>query len=79
MRVARLEHRQEPMPVQQSEVGTRIGRGVPPQKVVVMNANLSRSVVMANVVIIRLRQRHVNHAQNHDPDEQDSRSSSVID
>ncbi len=79
MRAAGLEHRQEPVPVQQSQVGTRISRGVPPQKVVVVNADLSRSVVMANVVKIRLRQRHVNHAHNHDPGQQDSGSSSVID
>jgi hypothetical protein len=79
MSVAGLEHRQEPVPVQESQVGTRISRGVPPQEMVVMNADLSRAVVMANVVKISLRQGHVNHAQHHDPGQQDSRSSSVID
>ena len=68
-----FKQRQEPVPVQQRHVGIGFGRRVPPQQVIVVIANLARTVVMANVVIVGLRQRHVNHTQHHDPDEQDAR------
>ena len=56
MRIGRFEQRQEPVPVQQREVGTRVGRRMPSQQMVVMVANLPGPVVMANVVIVGLRQ-----------------------
>ena len=74
MRIRRLEQRKEPVPVQRLRSAFEIGRRMPAQQMVVMDADLAGPVVMANVVIVGLRQRHVNHAENHDPDEQDSRS-----
>ena len=70
MRIGRLEQRKEPVPVQQREVGTRVGRRMPSKQMVVMVADLTGPVVMANVVIVSLRQRDVNHAQNHDPNQE---------
>ncbi len=68
MGIRRLEQRKEPVPVKQGEVGIRIGRWMPAKQMVVMLTDLARPVVMANVVIVGLRQRHMNHAKNHDPD-----------
>jgi hypothetical protein len=68
VRIGRLEHREEPVPVQESHIRTFVRRRMPPQQVVVMRADFAGAVVVANVVIIRLRQRDVDHAQNNDPD-----------
>ncbi len=68
MGIRTVKLRQKPVPVQQRDVGIQFGCGMPPQQMIVMSTDLARTVVMANVVIVRLRQGHVNHAQNHDPD-----------
>ncbi len=49
----------------------RSAEGCQRKQMVVIDADLARAVVMANVVIVGLRQRHVNHAENHDADSQD--------
>jgi len=78
MGIRRFKQRKEPVPVEKREVGIRISRGMPAQQMIVMFTHLANPVVMANVVIIGLRQGHVDDAQNHDPDSQDSQPRPVI-
>ena len=76
--ISRLDERKEPVPVKETEVGIEIGRGMPAQQVVVMKADFTSGIVMANVVVVGLRQRNVNDAEDHDPDEEVSCPRSMI-
>ena len=64
--------------MQQRHVGTRVSRGMPAKEMVVMLANLAGTVVVADVVIVSLRQRHVDHAETDDPNQEGSQSKPVI-
>jgi hypothetical protein len=44
---------------------------------VVIDADFAPLIVVADIVVIRLRQRNVNHAENQDADSQGSRSKPV--
>ena len=56
MMIADLHEWNEPVPVQHGNVVVRVGRWVPAQEVIVVDADLARSVVVADVVIIGLGQ-----------------------
>jgi hypothetical protein len=66
--VFRLGH--EPMPVQHRDVVVLASFGMPPEQVVMMRANLTLPVVVANVVKIRLGKRHAEETQGqkYDPE-----------
>jgi hypothetical protein len=65
---AQMHDWHEPMPVQQRDVVVTIRRGMPSQQMVVIAADFARSIVMADIVIVRLGERNVNEAQNQRPD-----------
>jgi hypothetical protein len=67
-----LGQRNKPVPVQQGDIGVNRGRGMPSQQVVVKEADLAGRVVVADIVIIRLRQRHANHTRDQQADSQQS-------
>src|SRR5262249_51636135 len=73
--VAKLYDRDEPVPVEQSDIVVKVGGGVPAQKVVVKYAELARCVVVTDVVIIGLRERHVDQAEDEKAQPQASRAS----
>jgi hypothetical protein len=52
---AGLDEGDEPVPVQQGHVVVKVGRGMPAQEVIVVEADLAGCVVMADIVIIGLR------------------------
>ena len=70
--IAELHERNEPVPVQQGHVVVEIGRGVPAQEMIVIDADFAGRVVVADVVIVGLRQRYVDDAENQDADSQGS-------
>ena len=70
VRVAELDDRDEPVPVQHGDVSVVVRRGVPAEKVIVITANFAWRVVMADVVIVGLRQRHVEETENQNSDSQ---------
>jgi hypothetical protein len=67
-----------PMPMQDRDVGRSTRAGVPVQKVIVQRAGLARPVVMADVVIIRARQRNSRHGEDQDRDPQITRRASSM-
>ena len=69
---ARLDEGNEPVPVEQGHVRVRGGRGMPAQEVIVEGADLAGRVVVADIVIIGLRQRDVDRAENQHRDSQGS-------
>jgi hypothetical protein len=73
----RLDERNNPVPMQHGHVIVVIGGGVPAEKMIVVDAYFVGRVMVADVVIIGLGQRHVNDAQNQKPDSQSSRTSLV--
>ncbi len=68
--IAELHERDEPVPVQHGHVVVEIGRGVPAQEVIVIDADFTGGVMVADVVIVGLGQRHVNQAENQNADSQ---------
>ena len=66
--IAEFHDRHEPMPVQHGHVVVEVGRGMPAQKVIVIDADFAGRVMVADVVIVGLGQRHVNDAENQYPD-----------
>jgi len=65
-----VQGRENPVPVQDRRIGI-VARGrMPPEQMVVVDADLARRVVMANVVEVGLRQGNVDQArdQQADPD-----------
>src|SRR5262249_23453662 len=68
--VAKLNDRDEPVPVEQSDIVVKVGGGVPAQEGVVKYAELARCVVVTNVVIIGLRERHVDQAKDEEAQSQ---------
>ncbi len=71
--IAKLHDRHEPVPVQHRHVVVDVGRGVPAQQVIVIDADFTGLVVMADVVVIGLGQRHMNEAENQETDSQFAR------
>ena len=71
---ANLHDRNEPVPVEQGHIIIGASRGMPAQQMIVIDADLAAIVMMANVVVVGLRQRHVNHAENQYADSQNSRA-----
>jgi hypothetical protein len=71
----RLDQRNDPVPMQHGHVIVVIGRGMPTEKMIVVDAYFIGRVMVANIVIVSLRQRHVNDAQNQNPDSKSSRTS----
>ncbi len=55
--------RYKPVPVQQRDVFRPCRAGMPLQQMLVIGANFARTIVMANIVEIRPRQRSVNKTQ----------------
>ncbi len=70
MMVAQIRAGNHPVPVQHGHVVVKIGERVPAQEVIVVNTDLPRRVVMADIVIVGLRQRNMHGAENHDRDSQ---------
>ena len=68
--IAELHDRHEPVPVQHGHVVVEVGRRVPAQQVIVITADFAGRVMVADVVIVGLGQRHVNDAENQYPDSQ---------
>jgi hypothetical protein len=68
VRAAELDDRDEPVPVQHGDVSVVVRRGVPAEKVIVISADFAGRVVMADVVIVGLRQRHVKETENQNSD-----------
>ena len=68
--IAELHERNEPVPVQHGHVVVEIGRGVPAQEVIVVDADFAGRVMVADVVIVGLGQRYVNDAENQNADSQ---------
>ena len=73
--VARFDERNVPVPMQHGHVIGVVGGGVPPEEMIVVDAYLVGRVMVANIVIIGLRQGYVNHAQNQNSDSESSRTS----
>jgi hypothetical protein len=73
--ITELYNRDEPVPVQHGHVVVGVGRGVPPQKVIVVDADLVGRVVVADIMIVGLRQRHMNETENQNSDSQVARPS----
>ena len=67
---ARLDERDEPVPVKERHVGVGIGPRMPAQEMVVVGADLTRRVVVADIVIVSLRQRDVDRAEDQEADPQ---------
>jgi hypothetical protein len=70
MMIAEFHNRHEPVPVQHGHVVVKVGRRVPAQQVIVIDADFAGRVVVADVVVVGLRQRHVNQAENQNSDSQ---------
>ena len=70
--------RRNPMPMQDRDVGRSTRAWVPVQKMIVQRAGLARPVVMANVVIIRARQRNSRHTEDQDRNPQITRRASSM-
>ena len=68
--VTEFNDRDEPVPVQHGHVVVVVGRRVPAQKVIVITTDFARSIVVANVVVVGLGQRHMNEAENQESDSQ---------
>jgi hypothetical protein len=66
-----VEGGQHPVPVQERDIGIQTGRGVPPEQMVVIDADLALGIVVTDVVEIRLGQWDVDQArdQQADPEE----------
>jgi len=75
--IARLDERHEPVPMQHGHVVVQIGRGVPAQEVIMVDADFAGRVMVADVVVVGLGQRDVNDAENQNADSQDSNASSI--
>ena len=75
VRVARLDKRNDPVPMQHGNVVVAIGRGVPAQKVIVVDADFAGRVMMADVVVVGLGQRYVDDTENQNTDSQGSSAS----
>jgi hypothetical protein len=75
--MAGLDERNEPVPVQKSYVVIEVGKGMPLEEMVMEVTGLARRVVMADVVIIDLRDWNVDHAENHHRDSQGSRAQPI--
>jgi hypothetical protein len=58
------------MPVQNRHILRAAGLGMPAEQVIVMLANFARPVMVADVVVIRLRQGHVHKAEDQQRDPQ---------
>ncbi len=65
------------MPVQQCHVVVGIGQGMPAQEVVVVRADLAGLVVVADVVVVGLRQRDMDRAEDQEPDPQGSQTATL--
>ena len=68
--IAEFHDRNEPVPVQHGHVVVEVGRRVPAQKVIVIDADFAGRVMVADVVIVGLGQRHVHEAENQNSDSQ---------
>ncbi len=68
--ITELDNRNEPVPVQDGHVVVQIGRWVPAQEVIVVDTNLVGGIMVANVVIVGLGQRHMHDTENHNTDSQ---------
>jgi hypothetical protein len=71
---ARLDERDKPVPVQHRHVVVGIGPGMPAQEMVVIGADLAGRVVVADIVIVGLRQRDVDRAEDQNSDPQGSQA-----
>src|SRR5262249_26336115 len=67
-----LDERDEPVPVQQGHIVGRGGRGMPSQEMIVVGADLAGRVMVADIVIVGLRQWDVDRAENQHADSQGS-------
>jgi hypothetical protein len=65
-----LHDRDEPMPMQHGDVGITIRRRVPAEKVIVISTDLARRVMVADIVVVGLWQRHVYQAEDQYSDPQ---------
>ena len=65
-----LRVRQEPVPVQEGHVLVLTGRGVPPEQVIVVGADLAGGMMVADVVVVDLGERNANEAQDQEDPEQ---------
>jgi hypothetical protein len=63
-RLGTTRYRQEPVPVQHRNILSSESLRMPAQQVVVISAHLARTIVMAYVVEISLRQRSVHQAED---------------
>ena len=65
-----LRLRHEPVPVEHRDVFVLAGLGMPPEQVVMVGANLTGAVMVANIVKIRLGKRHAEETQGqkYDPE-----------
>jgi hypothetical protein len=61
--------------VQHRDVVVLAGLGMPPEQVVMMRANLTLPVVVANVVKIRLGKRHAEEPQSQEDDPESPQAS----
>ena len=75
--MAGLDERNEPVPVQKSYVVIEVGKGMPLEEMVMEVTGLARRVVVADVVIIDLRDWNVDYAENHHRDSQSSRAQPI--
>jgi hypothetical protein len=62
--IAEFHNRHEPVPVQHGHVVVTVGPRVPAQQVIVIDADFTGGIMMADVVIVGLGQRHVHQAEN---------------
>ena len=64
------QRREDPMPVQDGRIGIVTRGGMPPEQMVMVDADFARRVMMANVVEVGLRQGNMDQArdQQADPD-----------
>ena len=69
-----LDERDEPVPVQQGHIVGRGGRGMPSQEMIVVGADLAGRVMVADIVIVGLRQWDVDRAENQHADSQGSQA-----
>jgi hypothetical protein len=69
---ARGDEGEEPVPVQQRDVIVGTGLRMPAQEMIVVEADLSGRVVVADIVIVSLWQRDPDRAEDQDSDPQGS-------
>lgn len=74
VRIRSTQDRQEPMPVEHRNVFVPARRGMPPEQVVMVDADLARRIVMPNVVEVGLRQRDMDQARDQQSDPEKSRT-----